>query len=73
MTMTQDVMARMPYRHMVCLRAETGAPSGILVARVQTSEDRAKTGVEDSPLARLVLVRRDVMTGGVARTERRPR
>jgi transposase len=29
------------------------------VARVQTSADHAKTGVEDSPLARLVLVRRD--------------
>jgi hypothetical protein len=40
---------------------------------VQTSKNRAKTGVEDSPLARLVLVRRDVMTGGVARPERRPR
>jgi hypothetical protein len=40
---------------------------------VQTSEDRAPTGVVDSPWTRLVLVRRAVMSGGVARAERRPR
>ena len=72
-TGVNEFVTRVPYRYAVCLRAETGAPCGILVPRVQTSKDRAKTGVEDSPLARLVLVRRDVMTGGVARAERRPR
>jgi hypothetical protein len=66
-------MTRIPYRHAVCLLAETGAQEGILVTRVQTSNDRATTGVEDSPLAKLVLVRREVLTGGVARPERRPR
>ena len=59
-------MARIPYRYPVGVRAEMGARCGRLVASMQTSKDRAKTGVEDSPLARLVLVRHEVMTGGVA-------
>jgi hypothetical protein len=71
--MSQDVVARMPYCHAVCLRAETGVQWGIRRSCVQTSKGRAKTGVEDSRLARLVLVRPEVMTGGGARSERRPR
>jgi hypothetical protein len=66
-------MTRAPYRSAVGMRAETGAQWGILVARMQTREDRANTGVQDSPLARLVLVRPAVMSGGVARAGRRPR
>ncbi len=54
-------------------RVETGAQWGILVAGLQTREDRATTGVVDSPLTRLVLVRRAVISGGVARAGRRPR
>jgi hypothetical protein len=71
--MSQDVVTRAPYRCAVGARAETGAPWGILVASMQTSEDRATTGVVDSPLMRLVLVRRAVMKGGFARAGRRPR
>jgi RNA-directed DNA polymerase len=68
-----DFVARIPYRYPVGVRAETGARCGILGASMQTSKDRAKTGVEDSPLARLVLVRHEVMTGGVVQAGRRPR
>jgi hypothetical protein len=73
MAQTPDVVARFPYRYAVGVRAETGAQCSILGARMQTSKDRAKIGVEDSPLARLVLVRHEVMTGGVAQAGQRPR
>jgi hypothetical protein len=66
-------MTRAPYRCAVGARGETGAQWGILVASIQTREDRATTGVVDSPLTKLVLVRRAVMSGGVARAGRRPR
>ncbi len=62
-----------PDRWAVGVRVETGAQWGILVASIQTREDRATTGVVDSPLMRLVLVRRAVMSGGFARAGRRPR
>jgi hypothetical protein len=65
-TARQYVLARIPYRYPVGVRAETGTRCGILGANMQTSKDRAKTGVEGSPLARLVLVRHEVMSGGAA-------
>jgi hypothetical protein len=67
------IMTRAPYRGAVGARVETGAQWGILVAGIQTREDRATTGVVDSPLTRLVLVRRAVISGGFARAGRRPR
>jgi hypothetical protein len=55
-----DVLTRTPYRCAVSALAEMGAPSGILLASVQTSEDRANTGMWYSPVARLVLIRHEV-------------
>jgi len=66
MTKIQDVVASIPYRYPVGVRAETEARCGRLVASMQTRKDRAQTGGEDRPLARRVLVRPEVMTGGVA-------
>ncbi len=44
-TGAKDVLTRSPYRCAVSALAEMGAPSGILLASAQTSEDRAITGI----------------------------
>jgi hypothetical protein len=73
MAQTQEIMTRTPYRCAVGVRAETWVSWGLILSWVQTSEDRATTGVQNRPLTRLVLVRPEVMSGGVARAGRQPR
>jgi hypothetical protein len=72
-TKTDKIVTRAPYRCAGGVRAETWVSWGILLSWVPTSEDRANTGVQNSPWTRLVLVRPEGMRGGGARTGRRPR